>query len=120
VAIRSEKATTTIQNGELRIRDQRRAGGVETLVSTAAMERKFSGMTINSSPNECLVPEERKNSIHATLRNVTSSGFVFNGNQLHFEYQSRVRPNFSTGATFAVGEVRRNEELPLGAHGHEL
>lgn len=65
-AMRSEKAITTIQKGELRTRDHSRAGGVEALVSTAAMQREFSGMlweflTIDSHPNECLAPEERKN-----------------------------------------------------------
>src|SRR6516225_4213708 len=43
----------------------------------------------------------------------------FNREKRHFEDQGGVRADCS-GSALAIGEIGRNEQLPLGADGHQL
>ena len=68
--------------------------------------------------------------IYRPVRFYTQSGeFLFrtskipillNGEKLYFKYQGHVGPDLAPGASFSIGELGWNKNLPFGAHGHEL
>lgn len=45
---------------------------------------------------------------------------LLDGQQFYFKNESHVGPELVSGSPFPVRELGWNEDLPLGAHGHEL